>query len=159
MTKIITAGRTDLKDFFEKSENFSGAKLTHTPFLVFREDEGEIHVHIVDSTEQLLAFRDETPVMAQWKGEYRSDFFQFTVGDYRPFAEKEKKRWEKSLLSARNVVKHIGPHGGFRSMSYEYTAEGGYTVHTGASSAAEARELEAFFDQHHIPITVKREEK
>ena len=75
MIKIITAGRTDLKDFFEKSGNFSGTKLTHTPFLVFLEREDAIHVHIVDRAEQLLTFSDEMKVMGQWQGNYRSDFF------------------------------------------------------------------------------------
>jgi hypothetical protein len=159
MTKIITAGRTDLKDFFEKSGNFSGVKLTHTPFLVFVEEEGAIRVHIVDSADQLLSFPDETPVMGQWQGNYRSDFFQFTVGDYRPYADEKRKQWENHLLSARNVVKEVGPQGGFRYLSYEYTTEGGSTVHAGTGFAAEARELEAFFNQHGIPITVKREEK
>ncbi len=105
MTKIITAGRTDLKDYFEKSGNFSGAKLAHTPFLVFPEEEGAIRVRIVDSADQLLSFPDETPVMGQWQGNYHSDFFQFTVGDYRPYANEKRKQWEKLLLSARNVIK------------------------------------------------------
>ena len=95
MTKVFTAGRTDLKDFFEKSGNFSGAKLTHTPFLVFLEEEGAIRVKIVDSADQLLTFSDETSVMGQWQGNYRSDFFQFTVGDYRPYAVEKRKQWEK----------------------------------------------------------------
>ena len=54
-------------------------KLTHTPFLVFHEEEGAIRVHIVDSSDQLLRFPDETPVMGQWQGNYQSDFFQFTI--------------------------------------------------------------------------------
>src|SRR5437588_4646314 len=123
MTKIITAGRTNLKDFFEKSGNFSGVKLTHTPFLVFLEKEDAIEVRIVDTADQLLEFANETPVMGQWQGNYRSDFFQFTVGDYRPYADEKKKQCERSLLSARNVVKRIGQQGGLRSLSYEYTAE------------------------------------
>lgn len=92
MTKVFTAGRTDLKDFFEKSGNFSGAKPTQTPFLVFLEEEVAIRVKIVDSADQLLTFPDETPVMGQWQGNYRSHFFQFTVGDYRPYAV-EKRQW------------------------------------------------------------------
>lgn len=159
MTKIITAGRTDLKDFFEKSGNFSGVKLTHTPFLVFLEEEGTFRVYIVDSADQLLSFPDETPVMGQWQGNYRSDFFQFTVGDFRPYADEKKKQREKFLLSARNVVKEVGPQGGLRYLSYEYTAAGGHLVHASTGFAAEARKLETFFNQHGIPITVRREEK
>ena len=109
MTKIVTAGRSDLKDFFEKSGNFSDVKLAHTPFLVFLEEEDAIHVHIVDRSAQLLSFSDETKVMGQWQGNYRSDFFQFTVSDYRLYVDEKKKQREKSLLSARNVVKQVGP--------------------------------------------------
>jgi hypothetical protein len=65
----------------------------------------------------------------------------------------------KSLFSARNVVKRVGPQGGFRSLSYEYTVEGGHTLRGGTSLAADAGKLEAFFSQHEIPITVEREEK
>lgn len=159
MVKIITKGRTDLKEYFEKSGNFSGAKLNHTPFLVFSEKDDVIHVHIVESADRLLEFPDETPVMGQWQGNFRSDFFQFTVGDYRPYADAKRIQQEKTLLTARNVVKVLGPKGGLRSFSYEYTAPEGYTFHSGTSSAAEARELEVFFNQHGIPITVRREEK
>lgn len=97
--------------------------------------------------------------MGQWQGNYRSDFFQFTVGDYRPYADAKKKQWEKRLLSARHVVKRIGRQGGLRSFSYECTAEEGYTLHASTAFAAEVRELEAFFNQHGIPIRVEREEK
>lgn len=159
MVKIITDGRTDLKDFFEISGNFSGVKLNHTPFLVFSEEDDVIRVHIVDSADQLLKFPDETPVMGQWQGNFRSDFFQFTVGDYSPYADAKRMQREKALLTARNVVKELGPRGGLRYLSYEYTAPEGYTVHTGTGSTAEARELEAFFTQHSIPIIVRREEK
>lgn len=159
MTKIVTTGRTDLKDFFEKSGNFSGDKLLHTPFLVFLEEEDTIHVKLIDSAEQLLSFPDETPVMGQWQGNYRSDFFQFTVSDYRPYAEEKWEKWEKLLSSAINVVKRLGPNGGFRYLSYEYTAEEGYTAHGGTGIAAEAAKLEAFFEKQGIPIIIQREEK
>jgi hypothetical protein len=96
MAKIITAGRTDTKDFFEKSGNFdTGVKLVHTPFLVFLEGENAIHVQIAETVERLLIFPDEAPVMAQWQGNDRSDFFRFTVGDYRSYAEEKKKRAEE----------------------------------------------------------------
>lgn len=101
MAKLITSGRTDLEDFFEKSGNFDGRRLLHTPFLAFVEQDDGIHVRIVESADQLLALPDGTPVMAQWQGNYRSDFFQFVVGDYRPFADEKRKQWERSLLSAR----------------------------------------------------------
>ncbi len=91
MAKIITAGRTNAQEFFEKSGNFdTGVKLAHTPFLVFLEGENAIHVQIAETVERLLLFPDGTPVMAQWRGNDRSNFYRFTVGDYRAYAEKKK---------------------------------------------------------------------
>jgi hypothetical protein len=88
MAKIITAGRTDIQEFFEKSGNFdTGVKPAHTQCLVFLEGENAIHVQIAETVERLLLFPDRTPVMAQWQG----DFFRFTVGDYRAFAEKKQR--------------------------------------------------------------------
>ena len=99
MIKIFTSGRTDLKDFFEKSGNFDGQKLLHTPFV--EQDDG-IHVRILDDADQLLALPDETLIMGQWQGNYRSDFFQFVVGDYRPFADEKRKQWEHRRGSTRH---------------------------------------------------------
>ena len=47
----------------------------------------------------------------------------------------------------------------FLALSYEYTAEGEYTVYGGTGLAAESAKIEAFFEKQGIPITVKREEK
>jgi hypothetical protein len=148
-----------LKDFFEQSGNFSGDKLPHTPFLVFLEEGDTIRVKIIDNAKELLSFSDDTPVMAQWQGNYRSDFFQFTIGDYRPLAEEKRGRLEKSWLTAQNVIKRLGPNGGFRGLSFQCTADEGYTRHEMIIDAAKAAEIETFFNKHSILITVEREEK
>jgi hypothetical protein len=93
MAKIITAGCTNAQAFFEKIGNIdTGVKRAQTPFLVFLEGEHTIHVQIVDTIERLLLFPDRTPVMVHWQSNGQSDFFQFTVGDYRDYVE--KKSWE-----------------------------------------------------------------
>jgi hypothetical protein len=89
MTKVILTGRTDLEDYFSKSGVFTLKKLNHTPFLVFIESEGTVKVQIVFSAKELITYPPETPVMGQWQGEWNSDFFQFTVGDYLRFLQKE----------------------------------------------------------------------
>lgn len=152
--KIITAGRTDLEEYFRHITSYS--KLQHTPFLAFCESEAKkttgdrlkylnemkshykyqasgqsswaqahkdtvegiksiheakenlrriekeikkigsvkagkiIEVKIIDNKEALLELEDKTPVMGQWSGQWRSDFFQFTVGDLRKFINYEK---------------------------------------------------------------------
>lgn len=89
---IVTAGRTDLEDFFKLSGVISSSKLNHTPFLVFETVDDNIVVIIVTSVKELLRndmvgfrFLDDTPVMCQWRGQWRSDYFRFTVGDVRKY--------------------------------------------------------------------------
>ena len=83
--KVIISGRTDLNDYFKLSGIREYKKLTHTPFLVFLVSGDSAEVRIVDNAKVLLEYPDETQVMAQWRGEYKSDFFQFKVGDLRRY--------------------------------------------------------------------------
>ena len=87
MAKIVTTGRTDLEAYFSRSGVFSSDRLRHTPFLAFIEGEEEIQVRLVYRATDLLLLPDDTPVMGQWTGRWDSDFFQFTVGQYRKYRE------------------------------------------------------------------------
>ena len=79
--KVITAGRKDTKGYFQLSGVLTYEALTHTPFLVFVIDGDTVGVKIVGSAEELVKYPPDTQVMGQWKGQYHSDFFQFTVSD------------------------------------------------------------------------------
>lgn len=83
----IKSGRDDVGDFFRKSGIREYKKLQHTPFVVIASSDNGVDVDIVDSAKKLLQFPDNTPVLAQWRGEYRSDFFKFTVGQFRKYCE------------------------------------------------------------------------
>jgi hypothetical protein len=83
--KIITTGRKDINNFFEKSDVRTWTAMPHHPFLVFVEDGDALLVKIIDSPKFLLTYPDQTPVMVQWAGKWRSDFFQFQVGDFRQY--------------------------------------------------------------------------
>lgn len=83
--KLVTSGRTDVDDYFQLSGIREYTDLRHTPFLVFAEKGNVIEVQIVRSATQLLDYPDHTKAMGQWKGKWRSDFFQFTVGQFRTF--------------------------------------------------------------------------
>ena len=83
--KINTCGCTDLNDFFRLSGILEDIKLTHTPFIVFLPEYGGIQVKIIDRAKDLLKLPDDIQVMAQWKGQWRSNFFQFKVGDLRRY--------------------------------------------------------------------------
>ncbi len=151
MVKIVLDGRKDVDDYFRASGVFESEKLNHTPLLAFLASDDTLKVRIIDKPLELLDFSDETPVMGQWRGEWRSDFFQFSVGQYRQYVEAQYQ----PLKSARNVLKVVGPKGGFRSLSYEYVGEDGLVVHTSTSFKDKAERLEKFFASHNIPIAIQ----
>lgn len=73
-------GRTDTDDFFAHSGVLQGSK-PHTPFLVFIvAADGDVDVSVVDRASDLVVFPRDTPVIAQWLGKFRSDYFKLTVG-------------------------------------------------------------------------------
>lgn len=79
------AGRTTITDFRELhiSEITETKKLTHHPFIVFTEEGTDVTVEIVENYSKLMEYPDNTKVMCQWPGQWRSDFFQFCVGNIR----------------------------------------------------------------------------
>jgi hypothetical protein len=67
--------------------------------------------------------------------------------------------WRASLeplKTAQNIVKTVGPQGGFRYLSYEYINEHGTLAHAGTGSKTEAERLEMFFAKHNIPIKIEK---
>lgn len=85
--KIHVSGRSDYASFFAKSDVLSNRKLDHHPFLVFVTSGNIVAVAIVKNAVDLLNYSDDAPVMAQWPGEFRSDFFKFTVGQLREWVQ------------------------------------------------------------------------
>jgi hypothetical protein len=153
MIKIILDGRKDVNDYFKISGVFESERLNHTPLLALIASEDTVTVRIIDKPVELLDLTDETPVMGQWKGQWHSDFFQFTVGQYREYVESQYE----PLKSARNVIKVLGPKGGFRSLSYEYVNEHGAVAHASTGFKDKAERLEKFFVSKDIPITIIQE--
>lgn len=98
---LKTAGRRDIDAFFSESGVLFAGKLPHTPFLAFVEKDNDVQVEIVDKVEELLQKPDETKVMAQWRGDWRSDFFQFTVGEIREVYERLNPQGAAALRAAR----------------------------------------------------------
>lgn len=66
-----------------------------------------IHVQLIQHPSELFKLKDTVQVMAQWRGEWRSDFFQFTVGQAREFIQMsdshgaEKIRTQLSVMNER----------------------------------------------------------
>jgi hypothetical protein len=114
MVKLTLAGRTDLEDFFE-SGVFSSGTSRHHPFLVFVVKKNDVSIVLANSVNQLLQFPDETKVMAQWQGQWSSDFFQFTIGDYKKYHSSKFDEWK----NVRDVVKITGPRGKFHEFTFQ----------------------------------------
>jgi hypothetical protein len=86
-TKIVTAGRRDgLEDYF-KGEVLAWKKLTHTPLLAFVDDGDSITVKVIDKPGDVSGLPDDTPMMGQWRGQYCSDYFQFTAGVLKHYVQ------------------------------------------------------------------------
>jgi hypothetical protein len=67
-------------DFWVKSDVLSTMKHEHHPFLLWV---GPLEVKIIKTLDEVLDYPDDSFVIKQWKGEWRSDFFQFSVADIR----------------------------------------------------------------------------
>lgn len=153
MITIQTAGRNDVADYFRISGVFDGNKINHSPLLVFITNDNSVTVKIVRKSYDLLEYPDDTPVMGQWRGDWSSDYFQFTVGQYREFYNQQFE----PLKKAHDVVKKTGRGGGFRSLSYHYINDKGYDDSNTTYDKSKADHLEKLFNEAGIPIQIERE--
>lgn len=87
---IKTCGRTDTDELFELS-GIREKLLNRNPALGFVANGNEVSVELVSNPRDILGFADETPFMVQWPGRWRSDFFQFTAGDFRRYVAEHPK--------------------------------------------------------------------
>jgi hypothetical protein len=83
--EVETAGRTDVDEFFRLSGIRETKRLNHHPLLIFMVTGATVRVVIESDPRRLLEYPADTRVMAQWGGQWRSDFFQFTVGQFRDY--------------------------------------------------------------------------
>jgi len=81
---VETVGRNDLPSLFKLSGILEDVSLDHTPFLAFVVSDQKVTVNVVKNAARLVSdFPPETPVMIQWAGRWRSDYFKMTVGDIK----------------------------------------------------------------------------
>ena len=97
--EVMTAGRTDLEAFIEKSGLVDiTCTLKHNPFLAFVANGDKVEVRIVSKPVELLDLTDDTKLMAQWPGHWSSDFFQMTVGDLRPALARQRQEQDTQYI-------------------------------------------------------------
>lgn len=90
--RIKTYGRDDLENLWKKSDVLDGEKRERHPFLVFLVEENEIIVkeykylkHFIN-----LDYADDTRIMVQWEGNWRSDFFHFSFKEIKEAYKKKE---------------------------------------------------------------------
>jgi len=110
---VVTSGRQDLVDFFEKDNGDGDSVHSGNPYIVFvvSNKTKEVTVKIIDSEKDLLTYSDDTKVMKQWEGQWRSDFFQFTVGQFRDAILKKNRKAEEYIKLAKEIEVTIGSMG------------------------------------------------
>lgn len=91
MVKIITTGRTDLEKFFSKGSILQNIQRSHHPFLAFSIFNDTVEVKIFKKVKNLVYsdLSNDTKIMVQWEGRWRSDFFHFDLGKLREFYGKK----------------------------------------------------------------------
>lgn len=91
--------RTDFKTFFEKRlRHYLSDKFKHTPFIVVQDKDGNAVVQVIDNINELIGMfgnKPDTKVIQQWPGEWRSDFFTFTIEELQTAIKNETSLKEK----------------------------------------------------------------
>lgn len=77
--------------------------------------------------------------------------------EYLEEAVLSHKKQMEELKSARNVIKYVGPKGGFRYLIYEYTSMDGTSVHVSNGFKSDADKLIEVFRQYGIYVEIRTE--
>lgn len=87
-TRVNVSGQSTNPDFWRLfGPTLLKQRLTHTPLLAFRVSDVAVTVEVYDRARDALSLPDDTPLMVQWPGQWRSDWFQLTVGELRAASE------------------------------------------------------------------------
>jgi hypothetical protein len=88
--------RESTDDLFRLSPLLSSKRLNHSPFIVFNQTKDEIETLIIDNYEDLILYPKDTDVIAQWRGEWSSNYFKFKVEDVINYINNKNKKDEKN---------------------------------------------------------------
>lgn len=77
--------------------------------------------------------------------------------EYLRRALEAEKKWQEALKTAKNVVKRVGPRGGFRSLSFEYVNSDGIKGFYSTAFKSDADKLEELIAEQGISVTIERD--
>ncbi|TXK80671.1 hypothetical protein [Paenibacillus sp. N3.4] len=75
--------------------------------------------------------------------------------EYLEEAEKRRKQKLEEYKTARDIVKYVGPRGGFKGLRFVYTDANGITVSNSIGFKDEADKLIKYFEELKLQITEK----
>jgi len=91
--KILTLNSTVVRkaneDLFKLTSILDGEQKKHHPYIVL--DKEDNCVTVTNYLSDLLRYPDDTEVLWQWQGQWRSDFFVVTVGELKQQLEAREK--------------------------------------------------------------------
>jgi hypothetical protein len=76
--------------------------------------------------------------------------------DYLAEAAARRADKAEALRTATNVIKTVGPRGGFKYLSYEYIAKDGVRQHVSTGFRSEAEEVIAVLERYGISVEERR---
>ncbi len=79
--------------------------------------------------------------------------------EYLAKMKKQKDEEAEALKTATDVVKYVGPNGGFQCLRYTYTGPDGRICSTSQGFRAKAEEIESLLRAYNIPIREVREQR
>ena len=85
MDILLPDCRHDTTDLFRLSGLFTGEKLNHGCFIALIPQGESVEVRLIRNSYELLGLEDNTDVLVQWQGKWRSDFFKFKAGEYKNY--------------------------------------------------------------------------
>lgn len=77
--------RTANRHFFDQSGIRNNRVQRQHPYLVLRPSKTRINMDCIQTAEELLELPDSTKVLAQWKGKSSSNFYRFSVKEFRNY--------------------------------------------------------------------------
>lgn len=74
---------------------------------------------------------------------------------YLKESEERRKEYLMELKTSNNIIKYIGPRGGFKYLSFEYISKDGTRIYTSIAFKNKAEELLKVFSEYNLNVEIK----
>lgn len=74
---------------------------------------------------------------------------------YLKESEERRKEYLMELKTSNNIIKYIGPRGGFKYLSFKYISKDGTRIYTSIAFKNKAEELLKVFSEYNLNVEIK----